>query len=38
MAAEVALPTYAAERLAAEFLETDGDAPTGRRPSRRPAS
>lgn len=30
VAADVALPTYAAERLAAEFLEDDGDAPTGR--------
>ena len=29
VAADVALPTYAAERLAAEFLEADGDAPTG---------
>ncbi len=29
VAADVALPTYGAERLAAEFLEADGDAPTG---------
>ena len=30
VAADIALPTYAAERLAAEFLEADGDPPTGR--------